>query len=236
MKVVSFDVWNTLLNTTIFYRKIALQLSRIVDSDAEEILDRILKVYRKIKLMRVREAIDENRVVEHSMEILLEQLDGIRREHVVKSIVSVVVSDDLKDLMIDDSLDIVSKLAGKNYTIITIGNLVFWPGIINRIILEKLGYAKYFKVQIYADEVKCSKPRPCIFNKALEMLEELGVKPIEIYHVGDSFREDFIGALGAGFKAILVDRNGEYCSVKICEVFKNRAYIISDLSQIMSIL
>jgi len=236
MKVVSFDVWNTLLNTTIFYRKIALQLSRIVDSDVEEILDRILKVYRKIKLMRVREAIDENRVVEHSMEILLEQLDGIRREHVVKSIVSVVVSDDLKDLMIDDSLDIVSKLAGKNYTIITIGNLVFWPGTINRIILEKLGYTKYLTAQIYADEVKCSKPRSCIFNKALEALKELSIEPVEVYHVGDSFREDFLGALGAGFKAVLIDRNGEYCRKDICEVFKKQAFIVNKLSQILSIL
>lgn len=235
MKVLSFDIWNTILSTRVFYWKFSTSLAKLADLDPEKVFNKILTTYARIKSMRVKELIDENRIVEQSMEILLEEFENLTQEHIKKALASVIARENLEDLILDDSKRIVAELKKRGYTLITIGNVVFWPGAYTRIMLERLGYSEYFIVQIYADEVKCSKPRPCIFHKALNALREFGIEPSEITHIGDNFREDFLGALGVGFKAVLVDRDKLYSSKGFLTVLKDRAYMIDSLEKLLMI-
>lgn len=59
---------------------------------------------------------------------------------------------------------------------------------------------------VCGDMARAYKPRPEIFQKALEIS---GCQPKEVLHVGDSLQSDIAGAAGAGIRAVLLDRTGE---------------------------
>ena len=61
----------------------------------------------------------------------------------------------------------------------------------------------YFDSVTVSDEVGASKPDPRIFRAALE---ETGLEPHEVVHVGDS-PEDVRGAMAAGIQPILISRD-----------------------------
>ena len=73
-----------------------------------------------------------------------------------------------------------------------------------RPLLADLGLARDFDAVIISCEEGVSKPDPAIFKIAAE---RLGVQPPGVLHVGDSWREDFEGALEAGCRALLVSRH-----------------------------
>lgn len=70
-------------------------------------------------------------------------------------------------------------------------------------ILARFNLAGFFDVAIGIDTVR--KPKPCreIFLHALRILK---VQPYEALYVGDDLEKDYFGALRAGFRAILLDR------------------------------
>lgn len=94
----------------------------------------------------------------------------------------------------------------RGLSIVTAGNVVYWPGAYTRLLLEQAGLGSLIDAQVYADEVSCSKPRACIFERASEDLAEEGLDNHIVAHVGVSLREDFLGAISYGLKAVLVDR------------------------------
>jgi len=71
-------------------------------------------------------------------------------------------------------------------------------------ILDGLGLARFFAVVAVSAEEGVEKPAPAIFHRALQ---RLGVEPRRALHVGDSPRDDYLGAEGAGLSAALVDRH-----------------------------
>lgn len=73
------------------------------------------------------------------------------------------------------------------------------PGKMLRLILERLGLARYLSVLSFSDEVGLRKPHPEIF---LRTLSALGVTPEEAAHVGDDVTSDVAGARGMGMRAI----------------------------------
>ena len=58
---------------------------------------------------------------------------------------------------------------------------------------------------IVSHELGCTKPSPAIFHHACQLL---GVAPEAVLHVGDSVREDLMGARGAGMQGLLLDPAG----------------------------
>lgn len=58
---------------------------------------------------------------------------------------------------------------------------------------------------ISSDMVRAYKPHQEIFEKALEISE---CKPSEVIHIGDSYSSDALGAMSAGIRPVLIDRNG----------------------------
>ena len=65
---------------------------------------------------------------------------------------------------------------------------------------------KCFDTLIISEEVGVEKPHPRIFELALGSLQ---VSPAHALHVGDSYREDYLGARAMGMHAILLERHDE---------------------------
>src|SRR5712692_673405 len=74
-------------------------------------------------------------------------------------------------------------------------------------LLEGLGLSRRFRTVSVSAIEKTGKPEPEIF---LRTCARLGVAPGESLHVGDSLREDYEGACGAGLHAVLLDREKRY--------------------------
>lgn len=72
--------------------------------------------------------------------------------------------------------------------------------------LRSVGLHDFFEVITVSGEHGVNKPDRRIFDLTAR---SLGLKADEILHVGDSHREDFLGARGAGFHGLHLDREGE---------------------------
>jgi putative hydrolase of the HAD superfamily len=74
-------------------------------------------------------------------------------------------------------------------------------------LLDDLGLSRRFSAVLVSALEETGKPDPEIFRRACARLDVL---PAEALHVGDSPREDYEGALGAGLSALLLDRAGRH--------------------------
>ena len=72
-----------------------------------------------------------------------------------------------------------------------------------RVILERLGIAKYFGRVFLSSEMGADKPDPEIFRRALKLLD---LRPSEVLHVGDDPERDWRAAAGAGLSVFQLDR------------------------------
>jgi len=74
-------------------------------------------------------------------------------------------------------------------------------------VLAKCGIARCFRTITDSGLVGFEKPRPEIFEHALQSLH---AKPEESLYVGDVYSVDYLGATQAGMHAILMDVSGAY--------------------------
>lgn len=74
-------------------------------------------------------------------------------------------------------------------------------------ILVDAGLRHYFEFVLPSYETKFFKPQPDIFKLAIEKCTKEVVLPSECCHIGDSYNEDYLGALNSGWNAILVNNN-----------------------------
>ena len=70
---------------------------------------------------------------------------------------------------------------------------------------EKIGLTREVEFLMVSSLEGVAKPDPTIFERALA---RAGVAPHEALHVGDSLREDYLGARAAGLSALLLERHG----------------------------
>ena len=81
------------------------------------------------------------------------------------------------------------------------------PGRIIRGFLKEHGIYHYFDGFVFSDEVGYVKPSPILFQTALKLFH---VEPHETVHVGDSLKGDIVGAKQLGIKTVWVKtRNQE---------------------------
>ena len=222
---ISFDVWNTLLKLDTMFNAIARSISKHIGIDIDTARRALTDCYAESKKL-VREGIvDGYRAVEESQHILAKKL-GVDVETVKRAIVGAVMSIDIDSLLFPDTLEALEKLAERGFKMGVIGNTLIWPSSYTRFLLEKCGIAKFFRAQLYADEIGISKPDRRIF---LHLCRSLGVEPQQTVHVGDSLSEDIGGALSAGMKAILIRRD----SVGYTIVKEIGLAIVSNLKQVL---
>ncbi len=70
---------------------------------------------------------------------------------------------------------------------------------------DSLGLAEHLDLTVTSAEAGADKPDPRIFQAALIKAD---AKPQEAMHVGDQLTSDVEGALGAGIRPVLLDRDG----------------------------
>ncbi|MCK9488075.1 MAG: HAD-IA family hydrolase [Xanthomonadales bacterium] len=71
--------------------------------------------------------------------------------------------------------------------------------------LDSIGLAGHFQGSVSAWQVGCAKPDRRIFDHACQ---QLALAPERIWHVGDDPDCDVLGALGAGMRAVWMNRDG----------------------------
>lgn len=91
------------------------------------------------------------------------------------------------------------RLADRGYTLGVVSN--FDTRLFS--LLIEFGLDDLFAIILVSSRMGAAKPDPKIFQQASQSLALL---PDEILHVGDSLIEDVAGAVGAGMRAVLLDR------------------------------
>jgi HAD superfamily hydrolase (TIGR01509 family) len=71
--------------------------------------------------------------------------------------------------------------------------------------VDRCGFTPYLDALVISEEVGMTKPEPGIFRVALE---RLGVDAAGTVMVGDAWAPDIVGALGAGIRAVWLNRSG----------------------------
>jgi putative hydrolase of the HAD superfamily len=69
--------------------------------------------------------------------------------------------------------------------------------------LSQIGLAEHFQVMVSPSRAGCSKPDAGIFHYAARAL---GCEPAGVLHVGDSWADDVLGAVGAGCRSAWYNR------------------------------
>jgi len=82
-------------------------------------------------------------------------------------------------------------------------------------VLDGLGLSDRFRFVLTSAEFGAEKPDPDIF---LEGARRLGCAPAEVLHVGDLYRDDWLGATRAGLRGALVNREGDCADAVPCVV------------------
>lgn len=202
--LASFDVWGTLLDVNAFYSSAAKALEEITGIPyprAEELLQ---KAYREVKAARRQKLIDEQDIVGSSIKIAIER---VRLPFTVYDLnwafahAANTINPSL--LLLSGTVDTLQILAENGFNLAVTSNVVFWPGYLTRIIIDRVGLSKFFRIQVFADEARSLKPDPKIF---VEILRATNASPEETVHIGDSPQEDLAGALASDIAGILVDK------------------------------
>ncbi|MEM3702821.1 MAG: HAD family hydrolase [Candidatus Bathyarchaeia archaeon] len=203
IKLVSFDVWDTVLSIKSFYRSIALELTKSMDMGPTAIENKLVEGYEKIRVIRRAGGFNDSEIVPLALEAIAKFLN-VRSETIARAVLNAIENFPSERYLIEGAKETIRHIKELGFKVITIGNVVFWPGNHNRLLLEKAGLSKLIDEQFYADELKVSKPKPEIFAKVLSKFD---VQPLEALHVGDSLFEDFVGAVLSHMNAVLIDNN-----------------------------
>ncbi|MEM3874661.1 MAG: HAD family hydrolase [Candidatus Bathyarchaeia archaeon] len=203
VKLVSFDVWDTLLSVRSYYQSIALELAKSVNLAPETIADKLVEGYRKIRAIRRAGGFSDSEIVPSALEVIAKFL-GVDSGKVSRAILAATENYPSEQHLIEGAKEAVRRVNELGLKVVVVGNVVFWPGSYNRILLEKAGLAGFIDEQFYADELGVSKPKPEIFAR---VLSRFNVQPQDALHVGDSVFEDLVGAVLSHMSAVLIDKN-----------------------------
>ena len=228
LKLVSFDVWDTLLSIKSFYRSVALELAKITDKNSAFLENKLIEGYEKIRAIRRAGGFEDSKIVSMALDAMAKFLN-VDSKAISEAILNAAENSLAKQHLIEGAKETVSRIKEHGLKIGVIGNVVFWPGSINRTLLEKAGLSNFIDRQFCADELKVSKPKPEIFQKALS---EFNVEPQNALHVGDSVFEDFAGAITSRMNAVLIDQNAK----EIVRLSDWNAYIIPNIKLLEEIV
>jgi putative hydrolase of the HAD superfamily len=133
---------------------------------------------------------------------LLKEL-GFEDELVRDQLVTAIRNSANWDRILPGTCERLEKI-GERYRIGVISNA---DGKIDEV-LAKCDIARCFRTITDSGLVGFEKPRREIFDHALRSLD---AAPEESLYVGDVYCVDYVGAVGAGMQAILMDVSGAYC-------------------------
>ncbi|MGC8948496.1 MAG: HAD family hydrolase [Thermoprotei archaeon] len=201
IKLISFDVWNTLLNLHVFYSEVAKEFSFLTENDSASILNIIEDAYDEAKNLRRAGKFSEHNIYEESSKFLALKLNS-STNIVKRAFHRAALTVNVNNLIIEDAMNVLEEIKKLGIKIVTLGNTLFWPSSITRILLERTQLADYIDNEFYSDEIGFFKPKFEAFNT---MLTAMNVSASQALHIGDSLHEDFIGSINSGLRGILID-------------------------------
>jgi len=81
---------------------------------------------------------------------------------------------------------------------------------------KDLGVENLVDFSIYSQKLSgIKKPNPMIFQIASE---KINCSPSQILHIGDSYENDYLGAINSGFQSILIDRKNLFPKLKYSNI------------------
>ena len=122
----------------------------------------------------------------------------------------------------DDVIPVMKKLREKDMKIGLITNLE----IDMKPVCSELGLNPYLDLIVTSGEAGSDKPQPEIFLLALK---KAGVEASEAIHVGDQYKIDAVGAVGAGIKPVIIDRNDMYPDITDCPRIQTLDELFTDI-------
>lgn len=125
----------------------------------------------------------------------------------------------LKFKLFDDALDVLRSIKDRGLTTGLISNV----GQEIESICKELGLQPYLDFKITSFQTGCDKPRPEIFQAALDSAQ---IKPEESMYIGDQYDQDIVGARGVGMKAILIDRDDLFSHITDCPRIRSLTEVI----------
>ncbi|WP_449462693.1 HAD family hydrolase [Tardisphaera miroshnichenkoae] len=199
---VSFDVWGTIFGDA-FFSEIEKHYSEDTGTPRAEISQSMQKAYEILRERRKEGAIAKGvDPVAYSLELL--KPFGVDIDAFKNAMAEALINIDIEKLLRPGIREAIEELY-KDHELVILGNVVYWPGAYTRALTNRAGLSKFFRVQLYSDEIGCAKPSREAFSKALSAL---GIAdPHRAAHVGDNFYEDFCGAIGSNFHAIMFTKD-----------------------------
>jgi HAD superfamily hydrolase (TIGR01549 family) len=128
----------------------------------------------------------------------------------------------MRFVLFGDVLDTLKVLQERN---LTLGILTNLDSDVQSICRE-LGLEPYIDFIVTSGEVGADKPKPPIFQAALE---KASIAAVEALHVGDQYKVDIVGARGVGINPVLIDRNDLYPEISDCPRINNLSGLVKIL-------
>ena len=120
------------------------------------------------------------------------------------------------------------KALRERYRLAVVSNFDYSPTCLT--ILEREGIAHLFETIVISDEVGWRKPKPVIFETALDRMKAL--RPAEALFVGDRADIDVIGARGVGMPTAWINRE----ATRLPTDMQPPDFEIRDLAELRAIL
>ncbi|WP_297444201.1 HAD family hydrolase [Desulfurobacterium sp.] len=201
IKLVSFDIWGTLLDLNLMLEAIVEELSYLSSLEKTFIDNAFKKARKESRELRLQGKLPAKEAVNICQKLFADTL-GLDVEFIKRAVVKATLKV-RKHIGYPVAIEVLKTVKEKELFVCTIGNVQFWSSNYTRIFIEETGFANYIDKQFYSDEVGVFKPEKEIFIHAASYFK---VKPEEMIHVGDREKEDFFGAQKAGVNAFLLKK------------------------------
>jgi FMN phosphatase YigB (HAD superfamily) len=229
-KIISFDVWKTLLksNSDFVKKRTVLFGDAINCSDYD--LVKSVKDEVDVELDRLSEAVGIDFDFESRLNLINQKINNTSEDlddkHVEKlrGELSLLFMDNLPILINPDTFEILKDLKNLGVKIALISNTGFLHGDVMRRGLKELGVLDLVDYTYFSNEVGCAKPHLYIYD---QLVKESKCFPYEILHVGDSLIADYRGAWKSGISSLLFDPSDKYAK---------RFAGIKDIGELVSIV
>lgn len=227
VRAAVFDVWGTLLRIRAFLKYIAYELCSLLGDDVNSVFSKLLEVHEQCKAARTRGVFRDEWIVEESINFVVKRL-GINAELFRRAVARAVISVPPDELIIEGVPEVLEEVSKFGLKMGLLSNVMYWPGSYTRLIVERCGLGKYFEAQLYADEIRCLKPKKEAFTR---IAQALGVEVEDMVYIGDSIIDDAIGAILSGARAILLSRD-----VREVVNVGNFMFIVPNIRSVPSVL
>jgi len=200
VKVIFFDVGNTLLfpNRERIHAPLA---ERGFTPDAEHLRDLECRTKNQFDGMMTNNGSTDHSFWWMFYSLLLSEI-GLRDDAVRDQLVASIHNSGNWDMIRSGTAEQLDEI-GERHRIAVISNA---DGKIEDV-LQRCGIADCFRTITDSGLVGYEKPHPEIFRHALK---SMNAAPEESLYVGDVYSIDYLGAIGAGMQAMLMDVPGAY--------------------------